>query len=61
VGLPKGFKHSEATKLKMSRSHRGVKFTDERRANHRVAAQRREANRRAMEARLREYERREAT
>lgn len=40
----------------MSRAHKGVKFSEERKANMRAAALRREAQRRAMEARLAELE-----
>ena len=54
--MNKGERHSEATKRRMKRAHKGVKFSDERRANMSAAAQRREARRRAMEARLAEYE-----
>ncbi len=61
MAMPKGFKHSEATKAKMRASHRGVKFSDERRASMKAAAKRREARRRkeeaALRARLKEYER----
>jgi hypothetical protein len=40
----------------MSRAHKGVKFTDERKANMKAAALRREARRRVLEARLAELE-----
>lgn len=56
-----GFKHSEATKRKMAESHRGIKFSPSRKRNMKAAALRREAQRRAMEARLREYEQRETS
>jgi hypothetical protein len=54
--MNKGERHSEKTKRKMSRSHRGVKFDDERKAKIRAGALRYQANRRAMEVRLAELE-----
>jgi NUMOD3 motif len=61
----KGHKHSEETKRQMSRSHTGIKFSDERKAIMSAAAKRREARRRRedaeLRARLAEYEQRETS
>ena len=54
-----GERHSEATKRRMKRAHKGVKFSDERKANMKAAAVRREAELRAKLALLAEYEQRE--
>jgi len=59
--MKKGTHHSDATRRRISRAHKGVKFSAERRANMKAAALRREARRRAMEAKLATYERREAS
>jgi NUMOD3 motif len=42
-------RHSAETKRKMSAAHKGVKFSDERRANMKRAAQERERARRERE------------
>jgi hypothetical protein len=44
--MRKGTHHTEAAKLRMSHVHTGVKFSDERKANHKAAALKREAERR---------------
>jgi NUMOD3 motif len=52
-------KHTAETKRKMSKSHKGIKFTAERKLHMSEAAKRREAKRRADAAKLAEYEARE--
>jgi hypothetical protein len=58
--MRKGEHHSETTKRKMADAHRGIKFSPSRRRNMKAAGLKREARRREMEARLREYEQKEA-
>lgn len=50
MGMPKGFRHTEATKDKMRKAHTGVKFSEERKAVMKAAAQKREERRRASQS-----------